>query len=584
MILPQMLLTFGFSTITIAVIFLVRRFRLSAAWRYHLWLLLIAALTLPIFPKGLISFGKQMDVASGNSHAITPVGTSQGNSGFNGQWMQDFGTSVNQFDYSNLNKVFLLIWVAGIIALAVFFLSSHLQLNRLAGTARRIRSTDILSLFEKCKQDLGITKKIALLESSQVQSPLTFGFFRTTILLPKGSEQNTPLSELKYVILHELQHEKSHHTKVNYLFLFYQIVYWFNPFIWLAFREMRVDRELACDDAVLHYLDPVSYKEYGHTILSFFEQQQQPRFTTLTNQLSGSKKQIKKRISHIASFRRDSRLRLMKSIAIFVATTLFVLMQLPFFTLALGDEDYYDSKDQPIIDESLNTYFNDVKGSAVLYSLKDDRYHIYNEEKSRLRVSPDSTYKIYSALIGLEVNSITPGDSIIKWNGEPNEYKEWNRDQTLDTAIEHSVNWYFQALDRTTGEDKLSAYLDRLDYGNKDLSGGVGDYWLESSLKISPMEQVELLRSFYTNEQHFDPVNVETVKSALALEEKGDARLYGKTGTGIVNGETVNGWFIGFVETKDDTWFFATNTDQAGGSQAAEITMSILNKYRIVLK
>lgn len=578
MILPQMLMTFGLSTITIAVIFLVRRFRLSAAWRYHLWFLLIAVLTLPFLPKEWISSRKQANVGTGNSSTFTPAGGSQGNPGLDGNWMQDFGTSVNQFDYSNLNMIFLLIWVAGIVTFTFFFLRSHLQLNRIARTAKRVRNTDIHSLFEACKSDLGIQKKVSLLVSSQVRSPMIFGFFRkTTILIPKEMEQHMSLNELRYVILHELQHEKSHHTKVNYIFLSYQILYWFNPFIWIAFREMRVDRELACDDAVLHSLEPVSYKEYGQTILSFFDQQH-PGFSTLTNQLSGSKKQIKRRITHIASFRRNSRLRLMKSIALFVATALFVSMQMPFFTLASADEDYYDIKDQKITTEglNLNTYFDGGEGTIVLTSLKDKQYHIYNKNKSRLRVSPDSTYKIYSALISLEENSITPDDSSIKWSGEPNEYKEWNRDQTLDTAMKHSVNWYFQTLDRTIGEDKLAAYLERLDYGNKDLSGGVGEYWLESSLKISPVEQVRLLRSFYTNEQHFDPVNVETVKSALALEEKGDARLYGKTGTGVVNGETVNGWFIGFVETNEDTWFFATNIDDASGSKAAEITMSIL--------
>jgi bla regulator protein BlaR1 len=149
----------------------------------------------------------------------------------------------------------------------------------------------------------------------------------------------------------------------------------------------------------------------------------------------------------------------------------------------------------------------------------------------------------------------------------------------LDTAMKHSVNWYFQDLDRKIGEDTLATYLERLNYGNKDLSGGVGNYWLESSLKISPVEQVELLRTFYINEQYFNPVNVETVKSALTLEKNGDSMLYGKTGTGIINGETVNGWFIGFVETNDDTWFFATNiqdNDTANGSKAAKITLSIL--------
>ncbi len=569
-----MLMTFGLSVMTISVIFLVRQFRLSATWRYHLWFLLIAALTVPFLPKGWISFSEYTNLRTETSVPFAPPEMSETNPGFNGNWTQDFGISVNQFDYSNLNVIFLLIWVVGIIVFSFFFFHSHLKLNRIVKTAKRVRSTDINSLFESCKNDLDIKKNISLFVSSRIRSPLIFGFFRITILIPKELEQHMSLKELRYVILHELQHEKSHHTRVNYLFLLYQILYWFNPFIWIAFREMRVDRELACDDAVLHSLDPASYTEYGHTILSCYEQP--PDFFSVTNQLTGSKKQIKKRITHIASFRRNSRFILIKSIILFVATTLFISIQIPFFTLASANEDYYDIKDQKIITEDLSTYFDKEEGTIVLTSLKDKRYHIYNKQKSRLRVSPNSTYKIYSALIGLEEKAITPDDSSFKWNGKPNDYKEWNRDQSLYTAMEHSVNWYFEILDRRIEKDKLAVYLEQLDYGNKNISGGTGQYWLESSLEISPFEQVRLLRSFYTNEQDFDPVNIETVKSAIQLEEKGNARLYGKTGTGVVNGETVNGWFIGFVEINNDTWFFATNIDTGSGSKAAEITMSIL--------
>jgi bla regulator protein BlaR1 len=579
MMLLQMVMTFGISAITIAAIFLVRRFKLSAAWRYNLWYLLLAALTLPFLPKGWIPFENQADIVGRSFSTINLSGSYQVNSGMDSNWMQDFGTSVNQFNYAQLNTVFFVIWVVGIFTFSFFLLRSHLQLNRLSATASKVRGTEILSLFEECKNDLGIRKRIALLESSDVSSPMTFGFFRTTILLPKEMDVHLSFNEIKYLLLHELQHDKSLHTKGNYIFLFYQILYWFNPLVWIALREMRMDRELACDDAVLHSLAPVNYKEYGHTILHFIERKQQLGFSTLTNQLSGSKKQIKRRIIHIASFQKNTRSRIIKSISLYAVIAILVLTQLSFFTVTSAEEDHIDVKDRQVLYENLSTYFTGAEGSFVLLSLKENRYHIYNEEKSMLRVSPDSTYKIYSALIGLEEKVITPGDSAMKWNGKQNEYKEWNRDQTLDTAMKHSVNWYFQDLDRKIGEDTLATYLERLNYGNKDLSGGVGNYWLESSLKISPVEQVELLRTFYINEQYFNPVNVETVKSALTLEKNGDSMLYGKTGTGIINGETVNGWFIGFVETNDDTWFFATNiqdNDTANGSKAAKITLSIL--------
>ena len=228
--------------------------------------------------------------------------------------------------------------------------------------------------------------------------------------------------------------------------------------------------------------------------------------------------------------------------------------------------------------EDLNDYFVGYDGSFVLYDMKADEYRIYNKDKSTLRVSPNSTYKIYSALIGLESHVITSDHSIMKWNGMKYPYESWNSDQNLSTAMRNSVTWYFQELDQRIPQDTIQAYLEQMDYGNEDLSGG-SNYWLESSLKISPVEQVQLLSAFYTNQFGFKDKNIQTVKDSLALEVNDGSRLFGKTGTGNVNGKNINGWFIGYVETKDNTYFFATNLlnkDHSYGSKAAEITLSIL--------
>src|SRR5699024_2771659 len=80
-------------------------------------------------------------------------------------------------------------------------------------------------------------------------------------------------------------------------------------------------------------------------------------------------------------------------------------------------------------------------------------------------------------------------------------------------------------------------------------------------LKISPIEQVQILKDFYTNQFEFDDKNIQFVKDAMKLETKERATLYGKTGTGTINGKNVNGWSIGYVETENNRYFFATNIE-----------------------
>ena len=117
-------------------------------------------------------------------------------------------------------------------------------------------------------------------------------------------------------------------------------------------------------------------------------------------------------------------------------------------------------------------------------------------------------------------------------------------------------------------------------YGNCDFSGG-SNFWLESSLKISPVEQAQMLKSMYTNEYDFDENNISAVKESIKICDG----FYGKTGTGMVNGREVNGWFVGFAEDGGNVYFFAANIndeDDAFGSAAADIAIEILSDRGII--
>ena len=76
---------------------------------------------------------------------------------------------------------------------------------------------------------------------------------------------------------------------------------------------------------------------------------------------------------------------------------------------------------------------------------------------SKQRVSPDSTYKIYSALFALESNVISPRRNKQIWDGTVYPIKEWNTNQNLSTALQNSVNWYFQHLDQKVGKKQLQS-------------------------------------------------------------------------------------------------------------------------------
>ena len=295
---------------------------------------------------------------------------------------------------------------------------------------------------------------------------------------------------------------------------------------------------------------------------------------------------MKRRILKIASYQKPSILKRIKGISAFGMTVILLFGIAPALSTYASDSNRYEwnfsTKNISYLDFS--AYFNQYEGSFVLYDSERNSWNVYNMEHAITRVSPNSTYKIYSALFGLEEGIITPEDSLIAWNKEIYPYEAWNADQNLHSAMDSSVNWYFQTIDKRIGVATIYNYIKKLGYGNENVSGKLSSYWMESSLKISPIEQVELLTRIYNNSPDFSPENINTVKDSICLSSSENGTFYGKTGTGRVDGQDVNGWFIGCVETADNTYFFATNIradGNAAGSNATEITMSILSDMNI---
>ncbi|WP_198042573.1 BlaR1 family beta-lactam sensor/signal transducer [Oceanobacillus sp. AG] len=575
-------------TFTIIVILLIKKIfqkQLSAKWHYNLWFLLLFALAIPFLPEELLPFDGHfiaLDSIESNENRYTiDSGEVEGE---RENWMKDFSVSVNRSSPDFLINFFVSLWMTGMLFMGILTIKSWYKLKTIKKTTQLIQNKELLLLFEQCKQQLKLTKpftfNVSVRESPVIKSPLAFGLFKPYIVLPTNLDQWLTTEEIKYILLHELHHLKNKDVLTNYFVIIFQILYWYHPLVWFSFREMRLDREIACDTAVLNSMGGDCAVDYGNTILNFAEKTSKLKNLALANHLNGSKKHIKKRIINIAGFTQESKLLKLKSILIFLMVGIILSCQLPFVSAMASGNDQYKFNHERVTYEDLSTYFKDDEGSFVLYDAQADSYRIYNKNQSTLRVSPNSTYKIYSALFGMEANTITSENSTIKWDGEDYPFDSWNRDHNLYTAMANSVNWYFQELDKSMPLDKIQENLKGIHYGNYDVSAGKERYWMESSLKISPVEQVQLLKAFYFNEFGFEEKNVQAVKDSLRIKELDDFHLSGKTGTGMVNGENINGWFIGYVENGVNIYFFATNIQNdtdVSGSKAVDITLSILN-------
>lgn len=497
-------------------------------------------------------------------------------------WMNDFTISVSNRTPSLIGMILFGIWIIGILAMILLVLKSSIRLYRVKRSALPLQNREVRKLYKKCLEEMHITKKIPIYSTAFLKSPVITGLFRPRIYLPIHLISDYEPEKIRYMLLHELQHYRYKDNISNYLLLLAGILYWFNPFVWLAARAMRNDREVACDSAVLNMLDADSYQDYGFTLINFAEKISLSPFP-FSSSLGGTIKQLEHRILNIATYKKPSSFRRIRSITLFAVTAIMFIGITPLLTsyAAASNKYQWDTSGQDISTLDLSGYFGQYDGSFVLYNLNSDHWSLYNMDMATTRTAPDSTYKIYDALFALEEDIITPEDSLISWNYEDYPFEIWEQDQTLQTAMSGSVNWYFETLDDQIGKDGIQSYIQKIGYGNQDTSADLSSYWMESSLKISPVEQVELLNAFYQNTFDFDPENIQTVKDSLCLSVSGAGTLYGKTGTGRVDGQDRNGWFIGFIETPDNTYFFSTNIQSetnATGSNAAKMTLSILSQ------
>jgi bla regulator protein BlaR1 len=179
----------------------------------------------------------------------------------------------------------------------------------------------------------------------------------------------------------------------------------------------------------------------------------------------------------------------------------------------------------------------------------------------------------------LESGILKNASTVLKWDGVANPVTVWNQDQTLSSAMKYSVNWYFQRVNLSLGRTKLMRYLAALDYGNERVGEEPGEFWLDSSLRISPWETVEQLRKFYSYQIPFSRRNIDVVKRVIRIGAKGPAALSGKTGSGFEKNRETLGWFVGYVETEGNQIYFATHIRAgagADGKTARKITLRIL--------
>jgi len=190
-----------------------------------------------------------------------------------------------------------------------------------------------------------------------------------------------------------------------------------------------------------------------------------------------------------------------------------------------------------------------AKGTFVLFEPMEDRYRVLDTARAERRFLPAATFEIANALIGLEAGSIADENEVFHWDGRPKPVAAWERDQTLASGMREGVVWMFQEVARRTGKARMREWLERLEYGNRDMSGGIDHFWLQGGLRVSAMEQVGFLHRLAEGRLAMTQRAQRLVRQALVVEKTKGHTLYAKTGT-VAGGKEAVAWWVGWIERK----------------------------------
>ena len=165
----------------------------------------------------------------------------------------------------SLASTLLAVWAAGALILSCCFLAAGVRLSRIARQSSSVAEPFIDRLALSVAQQLGVASaRVRLRWTDREFTPMTWGLRRPVLILPMVAK-TWDEERLVQVLVHEIGHIQRWDVLTQALSSAACALYWFNPLVWMAARQMLVERERACDDLVLE--SGAKPSSYAHGLL-----------------------------------------------------------------------------------------------------------------------------------------------------------------------------------------------------------------------------------------------------------------------------------------------------------------------------
>lgn len=196
------------------------------------------------------------------------------------------------------------IWTIGIAISLLWYIGCYLKFKyELKKNIEAVKEdSELYTIFKRCKEKVGINKKVDIYLKDDIKTPLVIGFFKNKVLVPKDILIYENISD---ILNHELTHIERKDLLIKLIMTLASIVHWFNPFIYILRNKVDMYCELSCDEKITMYMSYEDRKKYGESIIRIAESFIGGR--QFSNTFGGNKNYIKRRLIMILNSKKQKR-------------------------------------------------------------------------------------------------------------------------------------------------------------------------------------------------------------------------------------------------------------------------------------
>ncbi len=240
---------------------------------------------------------------------------------------------------------------------------------------------------------------------------------------------------------------------------------------------------------------------------------------------------------------------------------LLVVLSLVFFTTACSDGPTLTYE----LHHELGAYFVAAETEGAFVALQigsNDVPVVYNAVRARRQLPPAETFRPLATLVLLETGTVPSLDDPLTWAGDGAYVQDWHRTHSLRSAMTADAEWVYGQTAEDVSQDPYEVWINRLSYGNTNVRGGNGSFWMDGTLLIDAFQQAEFMAMLTSQDLPLDREAARDVLDTLATASgDGWTMSYQQGRVPGAGADDRIGWLVGLVEVGDATWAIAMNMD-----------------------